>query len=157
MTSAARPRGQRIINAGSYKGPATSSYDQCSAQPAYVGYTYDCNAGRYAAKDGYFWFGNGSAYPAITWVDAAAGASSLGNWSGSGNSGGWDVKVIQLDPGSKTYREYVYMGNNATWSGTTCTGILRTISGAAMHVSCLPNRDPAQALNTSRSPPDRVS
>lgn len=130
--------GQWVIAAGWYKDPANSSYYQCSSQPAYVGYTYDCNAGRYVADDGYFWFGNGSVYQAITWVDATTGVSSTGNWSGSGNWGGWDLKAIQLDPGSKTYREYVYMGGNATWSGNTCTGVSGTLYGANVHASCLP-------------------
>ena len=127
-----------VIKAGWYKDPATSSYYQCSAQPAYVGYTYDCNTGKYVAKDGYFWFGNGSVYKTITWVDATTGASSLGNWSGSGNWGGWDLKAIQVDAGSKAYSEYVYMGSNATWSGTTCTGVARTLYGANVHATCLP-------------------
>lgn len=130
--------GQWIIKTGWYKDPADSSYYQCSAQPAYVGYTYDCGAAKYVAKDGYFSFGNGSVYRAITWVDSATGVSSTGNWSGSGNWGGWDLKAIQVDPGSKTYRDYVYMGSNATWSGTTCAGAPAVMYGANWHASCLP-------------------
>jgi len=131
--------GKWVIKAGWYKDPANSSYYQCSAQPAYVGYTYDCGTGKYVAKDGYFWFGNGSVYQAITWVDAATGVSSTGNWSGTGNWGGWDLKAILLDPGSKTYREYVYMGSNATWSGSTCTGVTTSLFGTTVQASCLPN------------------
>lgn len=129
---------QWIINAGWYKDPANSSYYQCAAQPAYVGYTYDCASGKYVAKTGYFWFGNGSVYQAITWLDSATGVSSTGNWSGSGNWGGWDLKAIQVAPGSKTYSEYVYMGGNATWSGTTCTGATTTKFGTSVQASCVP-------------------
>jgi len=129
---------QWVIKPGWFKDPADSQYYQCSAQPAYVGYTYDCATGKYAPKAGYFWFGNGNVYQAITWVDAATGVSSLGNWSGSGNWGGWDLKAIQLDSGSKTYREYVYMGSNATWAGTTCAGVAAVKYDANVHASCLP-------------------
>ena len=130
--------GQWVIKTGWYQDPANSSYYQCSSQPAYAGYTYDCGSGKYVAKDGYFWFGNGSVYQAITWVDSATGVSSTGNWSGSGNWGGWDLKAIQSDPGSKSYREYVYMGGNASWSGTTCAGVSASMYGASWHASCLP-------------------
>lgn len=130
--------GKWVIKSGWYKDPANSAYYQCSAQPAYVGYTYDCGSGKYLPKDGYFWFGNGAVYQAITWIDAATGVSSLGNWSGSGNWGGWDLKAIQLDPGSKVYKGYVYMGGNATWSGTTCTGASAVMYGTGFHASCMP-------------------
>lgn len=133
------PTGQWIVKSGWYKDPADSSYYQCSAQPAYVGYTYDCSTGGYVPKDGYFAFGNGSIYKTITWVDAATGVSSLGNWSGSNNPGGWDYKAILVDSGSKWYREYVYMGGNATWSGSTCTGVTTTLWGTTVKASCLPD------------------
>lgn len=131
--------GKWAIKAGWYKDPANSLYYQCSAQPAYVGYTFDCGTGKYVAKDGYFWFGNGGFYEAITWVDSATGVSSLGNWSGSGNLGGWDLKAIQVNPTTEAWEgAYVYMGNSATWSGSTCTGAARTLYGSSAHASCLP-------------------
>ena len=115
---------------------------QCSAQPAYVGYTYDCGTGKYVANDGYFLFGNGGFYQTITWVDSATGVSSLGNWSGSGNVGGWDLKAIQVNPTTKAWEgAYVYMGSNATWSGSTCTGAAGTLYGASVHASCLPESE----------------
>ena len=127
-----------VIKTGWYQDLEDSSYYQCAAQPAYVGYTYDCGSGKYVAKDGYFWFGNGSVYRTITWIDSATGVSSTGNWSGSGNWGGWDLKAIQSDPGSRSYSEYVYMGGNASWSGSTCTGVSAPMYGASWHASCLP-------------------
>lgn len=131
--------GKWVIKAGWYKDPANSSYYQCSAQPAYVGYTYDCGTGKYIAKDGYFWFGNGGFYQTITWVDSATGVSSLGNWSGSGNVGGWDYKAILLEPDGTWKDQYVYMGSNATWSGSTCTGVKTSLFGTTVQASCLPD------------------
>jgi hypothetical protein len=131
--------GKWVIKSGWYKDPANSSYYQCSAQPAYVGYTYDCATGKYVAKVGYFLFGNGGFYQAITWVDSATGVSSLGNWSGSGNVGGWDYKAILVDAGSTSYSEYVYMGGNATWSGSTCIGVTTSLFGTTVQASCLPD------------------
>ena len=85
---------------GWYKDPANSTYYECTNQPAYTGYTYNCSAGSYAPKPGYFLFGNGSVYKAITWTDAATGATALGNWSGTGNWGGWDQKAILVPSGA---------------------------------------------------------
>ncbi len=130
--------GKWVIKAGWYKDPANATYYQCSAQPAYVGYTYDCALGKYVAKDGYFGFGNGGFYPIITWLDAATGISSTGNWSGSNPPGGWEKKAILVDPGAKWYSEYVFMGNSATWSGTTCTGKSDVMAGTNWNASCLP-------------------
>lgn len=144
--------GKWVIKAGWYKDPANSTYYQCSAQPAYVGYSYDCSTGSYSPNAGYFLFGNGSVYQAITWVDSATGVSSLGNWSGSGNWGGWDQKAIQVDPGSRSYSEYVYMGGNATWSGSTCSGTAKSMYGAGWHASCLPeSRVSAEGLTYKMS------
>ncbi|MCB2412840.1 hypothetical protein LGT39_08275 [Demequina sp. TTPB684] len=129
---------QWIIKDGWYKDPANSTYYECANQPAYVGYTYNCSTGSYAPKSGYFLFGNGAVYKAITWTDAATGASSLGNWSGSGNWGGWDNKAILVSSGSSTYSEYKYMAGDATWSGSTCTGKTASKYGATLQLSCLP-------------------
>jgi hypothetical protein len=129
---------QWFIKAGWYKDPATSTYYECANQPAYTGYTYNCSTGSYSPHSGYFLFGNGSVYQAITWTDAATGASSLGNWSGTGNWGGWDQKAILVASGSTTYSEYKYMGGDATWSGSTCTGVTKSKYGANLKLSCLP-------------------
>lgn len=115
-------KAQWIIRDGWYKDPANGTYYECTNQPAYVGYTYNCSTQKYVPKAGYFWFGNGSVYKTITWTDAATGATALGNWSGTGNWGGWDQKAILVASGSTTYSEYKYMGSDATWSGSTCTG-----------------------------------
>jgi hypothetical protein len=127
-----------IIKPGYYKDPADSKYYSCTEQPSYTGYTYDCVAGKYAPKDGYFLFGNGAVYQAVNWTDSATGASTLGNWSGTGNWGGWDQKAILVSPGSKSYNEYKYMGGDASWSGTTCTGVTKSKYGATLKLSCLP-------------------
>lgn len=127
-----------IIKDGWYKDPASGTYYECSDQPAYTGYTYNCSTHKYAPESGYFWFGNGSVYNAITWTDAATGATARGNWSGTGNWGGWDQKAILVASGATTYSEYKYLGGDATWSGSTCTGKTVTKSGAPMQLSCLP-------------------
>ncbi len=129
---------QWIIKAGWYKDPANGTYYECTNQPAYTGYTYNCSTGSYAPKDGYFLFGNGAVYKTITWTDAATGATTLGNWSGTGNWGGWDQKAILVAAGSKTYSEYKYMAGDATWSGSTCTGKTASKYGATVKLSCLP-------------------
>ncbi len=127
-----------VVKDGWYKDPANGTYYQCTNQPAYVGYTYSCSSGSYAPKPGYFLFGNGSVYKAITWTDAATGATALGNWSGTGNWGGWDQKAILVASGATTYSEYKYMGGDATWSGSTCTGVTASKYGATLKLSCLP-------------------
>lgn len=130
--------GKWIVKAGWYQDPSNWEYYKCSAQPAYVGYTYDCSLGKFVAKDGYFGFGNGGFYQTITWLDAASGVSSTGNWSGSNPPGGWEKKAILVDSGAKWYSEYVYMGSNATWSGSTCTGKSEVMAGTSWRASCLP-------------------
>lgn len=70
-----------VLKDGWYKDPANGTYYECADQPAYTGYTYNRSTGSYAPKTGYFLFGNGSVYKAITWTDAATGATALGNWS----------------------------------------------------------------------------
>jgi hypothetical protein len=127
-----------VLKDGWYKDPASGTYYECDDQPAYTGYTYSCSTGSYAPKSGYFLFGNGSVYKAITWTDTATGATTLGNWSGTGNWGGWDQKAILVASGSKTYSEYKYLGGDATWSGSTCTGKTASKYGATMKLSCLP-------------------
>src|SRR5690606_13278580 len=110
-----------VVNPGWYKDPDSGSYYQCSAQPAYDGYTYDCSKGKYVPKSGYFLLGNGHIYKNIQWTDATTGVVSWGNWSGT--SWGWEKKaVFTSGPTDLDYDYYVYMGNYATWSGSTCTG-----------------------------------
>jgi hypothetical protein len=115
-------------------------YAQCKADhPDQIDKSYDCSSGQYVPKPGYFAFGNGSIYKAITWLDAATGASAMGNWSGSGNPGGWDYKAIVLEPDGSWNGQYVYMGSNATWSGSTCTGVTTSLFGTTVQASCLPD------------------
>lgn len=133
-------KGKWVMRPGWYKDPANGLYYQCSAQPAYVGYTYNCSTGSYAPNDGYFLFGNGAVYKTVSWVDAATGATSLGNWSGTGNFGGWDQKAIQINPVTKKFEgSYVYMGSKASWSGSVCTGVITTKWGTSVQASCLPH------------------
>ncbi len=141
-----------VVRDGWYKDPASGSYYECANQPAYTGYTYNCSTNKYAPESGYFWFGNGSVYKTITWTDAATGATALGNWSGTGNWGGWDQKAIMVAAGAKTYSEYKYMGGDATWSGSTCTGKTASKYGATMKLSCLPTWK-AEALGFNNGSP----
>lgn len=131
-------KAQWIIKDGWYRDPANGTYYECANQPAYVGYTYSCSTQKYVPQAGYFWFGNGSVYKTISWTDAAIGATALGNWSGTGNWGGWDQKAILVASGASKYSEYKYMGGTAGWSGSTCTGTTQVKYGATMQLSCLP-------------------
>ena len=103
--------------------------------PSYEGATYDCKAGQWVVADGYFMFGNGHVYKAIQWTDAATGLKAWGNWSG--NKWGWENKAIQAQTGEKYYSDYVYMGGNASWSASTCTGKSITKWNAKMQASCM--------------------
>lgn len=126
-------------DAGGATKPPADPYAQCKADhPEQAEKYYDCALAKYVAKDGYFGFGNGGFYPTITWMDAATGLTATGNWSGSNPPGGWEKKAILVDPGSTWYREYVYMGSNATWSGSTCTGKADVMAGTDWQASCLP-------------------
>lgn len=129
--------GQWVVNAGWYKDPDSGQYYECTNQPAYEGYTYDCSKGAYVPKSGYFLLGNGHIYKNILWTDAATGQTSWGNWSGTG--WGWDNKAVRTSGSSDTYYDdYVYMGSNASWSGSTCVGVERTKWNAPMKASCMP-------------------
>lgn len=103
--------------------------------PSYEGAKYDCTAQKWVVSDGYFMFGNDHVYKTVTWTDAATGVSTLGNWSGS--KWGWENKAIQVKSGDKYYASYVYMGSNATWNGSSCTGATITKWNARMQASCL--------------------
>lgn len=118
--------------------PPVDPYAQCKKDhPAYEGATFDCATETWTAAPGYFMFGNGHIYKAVNWTDSATGLSALGNWSGT--SYGWETKAIQVSPGANYYSEKVYMGGNATWTGSTCTGVTKFKStwNATMQASCM--------------------
>ncbi len=109
----------------------------CS-KPAVTGATYNCDTGQYVANDGWFMFGNGAFYQTVKWTDAATGLQAWGNWSGTGK--GWDQKAIFLSSSTdKEYDYYQYLGDQVTWSGTTCNGITKTKYNAPVKVSCMPH------------------
>ncbi len=129
--------GAWVIKDGYYKDPESGTYYACDGQPDYTGYYYSCASAEYLPESGWFWFGNDHFYQNIQWTDAATGAVSWGNWSGT--SWGWDRKaVLTSGPTDPDYDSYVYMGSNATWSGSTCSGVTSTKWGAQVKASCLP-------------------
>lgn len=135
------------VKDGYYKDPDSGTYYACTDQPDYTGYYYSCASGEYVPESGWFWFGNGHFYQNIQWTDAATGVVSWGNWSGT--SWGWEKKAILTSGATDPeYNSYVYMGSNATWSGSTCSGVTSTKWDAQVKASCLPENKVAATGKT---------
>lgn len=119
------------------KGDSTCDPNQTREAGEY----YDCSSKQWLVRDGYFRFGNQHVYTMIKWTDAATGAQAWGNWSGTGVD--WEKKAIHMgESNDKLFQYeddfYIYMGDNATFSGTTCDGKVKTKWNATMKASCMP-------------------
>lgn len=124
--------GSWVVKSGWFWDKYANDYKQCNAQVAYVDKSYDCKKGQWVAKTGYFLFSDDIIYKSITWTDAATGQQVTGNYSP-----GWD-KAIWAKTTENYYREYNHLQGNASFSGTTCTGVVTTKLGAPVQYSCLP-------------------
>lgn len=111
--------------------------DTCEEDHPYDKYEYKyykCAKGKWIPKPGWLQVGD-DFYQIISWTDAATGQTRTGAYIGP-----YD-KIVFAHPDNNWGDFTYYLEGQATFSGSTCTGVTKEIYGAPFQYTCLPDQD----------------